>query len=112
MIAPNMGRALYSSEVQQPERTTAALCDVDTRSSLRRQRRSWAAPMFCIQKAAPDTISQSDLSEECCIDADIFDSADSGLDAEVVALEKLAKAVAVDQIDRRGTVAGGFFLRV
>ena len=27
MIATNMGRALYSSEVQQPERTTPALCD-------------------------------------------------------------------------------------
>jgi hypothetical protein len=27
MIAANMGRALYSSEVQQPERTTPALCD-------------------------------------------------------------------------------------
>jgi hypothetical protein len=27
MIATNMGRALYSSEVQQPERTTPALYD-------------------------------------------------------------------------------------
>ncbi len=27
MIATNMVQALYSSEVQQPERTTPALCD-------------------------------------------------------------------------------------
>ncbi len=50
MIATNMGRALYSSEVQQPEHTTpGSFATVDRRKSLGRQRRSWAVPMFCIE---------------------------------------------------------------
>lgn len=44
--------------------------------------------------------SRSDFNEECCIDADVFACSDSGMDVEVVALEKLAKTVTVDQIDR------------
>ena len=57
-------------------------------------------------------ISALDLGEEGGIDADILDGAGRGLDAEVVPLEELAKAVAVDEVDRRGAVAGCFLLGV
>jgi hypothetical protein len=53
MIATNMGRAPYSSEVQQPERQPRPCMTVDRRRSLRRQRQSWAVPMFCIQVVWP-----------------------------------------------------------
>src|SRR5215471_11334870 len=54
----------------------------------------------------------SDLGEESGIDPDIFDCASRRPDAEVVSLEQFAQAVAVDEVDRRGAVAGGFLLGV
>jgi hypothetical protein len=54
----------------------------------------------------------SDFVEEGPIDGDILDCPGSGLDAEVVFLEKLTETVAVDQVDRRGAVTGCLLLGI
>jgi len=54
----------------------------------------------------------SDFHEDSGINPDILDCAGRRPDAEVVPLEQLAQAVAVDEVDRRGAVAGGFLLGV
>ena len=52
-VSLTWGRVLYSGGVQQPGRATVALCDRGRteQPAQGRQQRSWAAPMFCIQKA-------------------------------------------------------------
>ncbi len=52
----------------------------------------------------------SDFVEEGPIDGDILDCPGGCLDAEVVSLEKLTEAVAVDQVDRRDAVPGCLLL--
>jgi hypothetical protein len=52
------------------------------------------------------------VAEERWVDGDVFDCSGHRSDAEFVLLEKLAQPVAVDEVDRRCAVAGGFFLGV
>jgi hypothetical protein len=56
--------------------------------------------------------SSSDLAEERPIDGHVFDCPGSRADAEFLALEKVAQTVAVDEVDRRRAIAGGFLLCV
>ena len=51
----------------------------------------------------------SDLAEEGRVDGDVFDCSGYCPDAEFGLLEKLAQAVAVDEVNRRRAIAGGFF---
>jgi hypothetical protein len=46
------------------------------------------------------------------VDGDVLDCAGRGVDAEVVGFEEVAEPVAVDEVDGRGAVPGGFFLGV
>src|SRR5579875_2886516 len=54
----------------------------------------------------------SDLTEERCIDRDVFDCPGGCLDPEVVPLEKIAQTVPIDKVDGRRTIAGGFLFSV
>jgi hypothetical protein len=53
-----------------------------------------------------------DLLEEVRRELDVFDLAHGRLHAEFVLLEEVAELIAVDQIDRRRTVAGCLLLRM
>jgi hypothetical protein len=46
------------------------------------------------------------------VNEDVFDCPGCRPDTEVVPLEEVAQAIAVDEVDWRRTVAGGFLLRI